>query len=110
VLKPTGIAVERAPNGEAALQKYFGDGAFDLIIMDIKLPGMDGYQTTRKIRTKDKSIPIISYTAYAMEGDREKSIRAGSNEYFPKPADSLLMLQTIDSLINQTDKTPEDLT
>jgi CheY-like chemotaxis protein/anti-sigma regulatory factor (Ser/Thr protein kinase) len=104
ILNPTGISIERASNGEAAMQKYFGDGSFDLIIMDIKLPGMDGYQTTRNIREKDKNVPIISYTAYAMEGDREKSIRAGCNEYFPKPADSLSMLQTIDGLINQTDK------
>jgi len=99
VLKPTGISIERAANGETAMEKYFGDGSFDMIIMDIKLPGMDGYQTTKKIREKDTNVPIIAYTAYAMDGDREKSIRAGCNTYFAKPANSLSMLQTISGLI-----------
>ncbi len=101
VLKPTGISIERATNGEAAMEKYFGDGSFDMIIMDIKLPGMDGYQATKKIREKDTNVPIIAYTAYAMDGDREKSIRAGCNTYFAKPANSLSMLQTISGLIQK---------
>ena len=103
VLKPTGIGIERASDGKAAMHKYFVDGSFDLIIMDIKLPGMDGYETTKKIREKDKNVPIISYTAYAREGDREKSIKAGCNEYFAKPANRLTMLNTISGLINKKD-------
>jgi signal transduction histidine kinase/CheY-like chemotaxis protein len=101
VLKPTGISIERAANGEAAIEKYFRNGSFDLIIMDIKLQGMDGYQTTKKIRKKDKNVPIVAYTAYVMDGDREKSIKAGCNEYFSKPADSKSMLQTISGFIQK---------
>jgi len=103
VLTPTGIAIERAADGEVALHKYFKKGSFDLIIMDMKLPGMDGYKTTMKIREKDKRVPIISYTAYALEGDRAKSIEAGCNAYFSKPASSLSMLNTIYGLINNPD-------
>jgi len=103
LLTPTGIAIERAADGEVALHKYFEKGSFDFIIMDIKLPGMDGYETTMKIREKDKRVPIISYTAYALEGDRDKSIEAGCNAYFSKPTSSLSMLNTISGLINNPD-------
>ena len=102
LLTPTGIAIERAADGKVALHKYFEKGSFDFIIMDIKLPGMDGYETTMKIREKDKQVPIISYTAYAMEGDRDKSIEAGCNAYFSKPTSSLSMLNTISGLITKT--------
>jgi CheY-like chemotaxis protein len=63
--------------------------------MDIKLPGMDGYEATRRIRKINSKIPIIANTAYAMEGDRQKSIEAGCNEYISKPTDRKLLLNLI---------------
>jgi len=59
----------------------------DLIIMDIKMPKMDGYETTRRIRRlkKYKSIPIIALTSYAITEDKEKVIKAGCTEYMSKP-------------------------
>jgi two-component system sensor histidine kinase EvgS len=56
---------------------------------------MDGYETTRRIRKINKKIPIIANTAYAMEGDRQKSIEAGCNEYISKPTDRKLLLNLI---------------
>jgi signal transduction histidine kinase/ligand-binding sensor domain-containing protein/CheY-like chemotaxis protein len=100
ILKPTGIVISRASNGETALQKYSEEGSYDIIIMDIKLPGMDGYEVTRKIREKDGDIPVISYTAYAMEDDREKSLEAGCNEYFAKPMDNIILLKTISGYLS----------
>lgn len=57
----------------------------DLILMDIKMPEMDGYEASRKIREFNKSVIIIAQTAYALEGDREKAIEAGCNDYISKP-------------------------
>ncbi len=57
----------------------------DLILMDIQLPEMNGYEATRKIRSFNKDIIIIAETAYGLSGDREKSIKAGCNDYIPKP-------------------------
>jgi CheY-like chemotaxis protein len=85
----------RAGNGSEALKILSEDQQPDLIIMDIKLPGMDGYETTRRIRKINRKIPIIANTAYAMEGDRQKSIEAGCNEYISKPTDRKLLLNLI---------------
>jgi len=95
VLSPCGALIERAVNGEKALKMIGNDEAFDMIIMDIKLPGMDGYEITRKIREKNIRIPIISHTAYALEGDREKSLEAGCTDYLSKPTERIQFLRTL---------------
>lgn len=64
----------------------------DLILMDIKRPGMDGYNATREIRKFNESVKIIAQTAYALEGDLEKALESGCDDYISKPiiADKLL--------------------
>jgi PAS domain S-box-containing protein len=78
--------LETAADGEIALEK-FKKGDFNIVLMDLKMPGMDGYETTRRLRQvkgKEK-IPVIAVTAHAIEGEREKCLAAGINEYISKP-------------------------
>jgi CheY-like chemotaxis protein len=67
----------------------------DLILMDISLPIMDGYEAVRQIRTTNTSIPIIGLSAHAMSGDDEKAKEAGCNEYITKPVNKDLLIQKI---------------
>ncbi len=75
----------RAKTGKEALELFRNNTNIDLILMDIRLPEMDGYTVTRKIRMNNHEIPIIAQTAYALAGDKEKAIKAGCNDYIAKP-------------------------
>ena len=67
----------------------------DLVLMDIRMPHMTGYEATRQIRQFNKDVVIIAQTAYGLAGDSEKSIEAGCNDYISKPIDSVLFLNMI---------------
>jgi CheY-like chemotaxis protein len=93
-LKPRGASVRIARNGRDALATLDraasdGDGAVDLVLMDVMMPEMDGLTATREIRKRNewKKLPIIALTAKAMPDDREKCLRAGANDYIAKPLD-----------------------
>jgi signal transduction histidine kinase/ActR/RegA family two-component response regulator len=100
ILLPTKIKIVRANNGDLGLKEFFDNGPFDLIIVDIKLPGIDGYEVTKKIRQEGNTLPIISHTAYAMEGDREMSIAAGCNEYIPKPTSRTTIISILSTYLD----------
>ncbi|NEU69434.1 response regulator [Spirosoma agri] len=85
VIKRLGYKAELAENGQQALA-MLKENAFDLILMDIQMPVMDGYQTTRHIRsTLNSTIPIIAMTAHALASEREQCLQAGMNDFLPKP-------------------------
>ena len=89
LLEENGMVALKAENGEKALV-VLGQEEVDIILMDVMMPVMDGYETTRRIRsldTKDRDIPIIALTAKAMKRDRELCIEAGANDYLSKPVD-----------------------
>jgi len=102
VLKSNGYDVSCADTGEEACQIVKeNDPGFDLILVDIQLPGMNGEETMKKIRNKtDKKIPFIALTAHAMKGDRERFIKMGFDEYIPKPIDIKKFLAKINELLN----------
>jgi len=87
LLTQAGLKVEIANNGKEALERLSDD--FDLILMDIQMPVMDGYESTRKIRELDqyKEIPVIAMTANAMKEDKERCALAGMNGHISKPLD-----------------------
>jgi CheY-like chemotaxis protein/signal transduction histidine kinase len=87
VLERHGMEVVSAGNGQDAIEKVAGDGNIDLVLMDIMMPGMDGYDTMRAIREdpRSRTLPIVALTAKAMKGDREKCLEAGASDYLAKP-------------------------
>ncbi|QAU25410.1 response regulator [Dyella sp. M7H15-1] len=89
VLRGWGLQVTVAQDGQKALEQLAEHGNVELVLMDIMMPGMDGYEVTRAIRGQPSlnHLPIIALTAKAMRGDREQCLEAGANDYLSKPID-----------------------
>jgi CheY-like chemotaxis protein len=100
LLGETRITIDSAENGRAAVETFAGDPlAYDLIIMDIQMPEMDGYEATKTIRALDapnaKTIPIIALTANAFKEDIERCIVCGMNDHLSKPIDEKMVIEKI---------------
>ncbi len=96
ILNSMGIMSEVAENGENAI-KSAGNKVYDLILMDIGLPGIDGIEAMRIIRNdpRYKEVPIIAITSYAMKGDKERLLAAGFDDYIPKPVDITVFMEKL---------------
>ena len=90
--------VIRAINGIDAVEKV-EQGGIDMVLMDLKMPEMDGLQATRIIKEKYPDMPIIALTANAFSSDREQAFEAGCDEFLSKPVNSELCLETIAKLL-----------
>jgi signal transduction histidine kinase/CheY-like chemotaxis protein len=103
VLRKRGFSIELANDGQEALQKLENNGAFDLVLMDVQMPVLDGLEATRMIRKEPRwnSLPIVAMTAHAMNGDKERCLEAGMNGYISKPVHPSLLLSTVDEFILQ---------
>jgi CheY-like chemotaxis protein len=90
ILEARGMEVIYAENGRDGIDVLKQNPDVSLVLMDIMMPEMDGYETTRRIRSEARfvALPIIALTAKAMKGDREKSIAVGASDYITKPVDT----------------------
>jgi signal transduction histidine kinase/DNA-binding response OmpR family regulator len=100
ILRNLGFQAAVADNGVEVLEILKRE-KFDLVLMDVQMPELDGYQTTRAIRSPasdfhDPAMPVIAMTAHAMEGDREKCLASGMNDYIAKPMEPEILLATIE--------------
>ena len=113
ILQEEGFDVERCENGEACVKRIQGmpSGSYDLILMDIQMPVMNGYQATRIIRRlKDKKkadIPIVAMTANAFEEDRRMAFASGMNEYIPKPIQPSILRHVLTTVLSRVPADPE---
>jgi PAS domain S-box-containing protein len=96
ILQPTGVLLDTAENGPAAIAAV-RQAAYNAVLMDVQMPGMDGYETTRRIRATPvgATLPIIALTANAMERDRQDCLAAGMNDFLTKPVDADQLLLTL---------------
>ena len=99
-LQRKGFEVAVAVDGRQGVEMAKSD-SYDLILMDMSLPEIDGWEATRQLRAEPgtQSIPIIALTAHAMAGDRERAIEAGCNDYDTKPIELPRLLSKMESLL-----------
>ncbi|WP_373498357.1 response regulator, partial [Desulfococcus sp.] len=108
MLDQMGVIVDVAVDGRAAVQALRAE-RFDLVLMDIQMPVMDGFEATRQIRASSnggspETIPIVAMTAHAMSGDREKSLAAGMDDHVTKPIDPATLLSVLVKWISPSDR------
>jgi len=100
LIEPTSAKIMRAVDGQQAVDICLSDPSIDLVLMDIQLPVIDGYEATRLIKEKIPFLPIIAQTAYALVEEKEACFTAGCDGYIAKPIRSSFLLPVIDELID----------
>jgi CheY-like chemotaxis protein/HPt (histidine-containing phosphotransfer) domain-containing protein len=108
LLQGRGHYVGLATNGKEAIEALEQE-AFDLVLMDVQMPEMDGFGATREIREREKvhglpRIPIVAMTAYAMKGDMERCIEAGMDDYISKPIEAKALFEVIEKITLESQK------
>jgi signal transduction histidine kinase/DNA-binding response OmpR family regulator len=107
LLQRQGHSITIAENGQEAVVQ-FRTHAFDLILMDVQMPTMDGFEATAAIRadetTRGSHIPIIAMTAHAMKGDEERCLAAGMNDYLPKPINTAELMKKVESIAERINR------
>ncbi len=109
ILNKLGVHTDAVANGIEAV-RALESIPYDLVLMDVQMPEMDGYEATRHIRDPhsgvlNKQVPIIAMTAHAMQGDREKCLQAGMNDYVAKPVSPQALAETLSTWLNRNSET-----
>jgi CheY-like chemotaxis protein len=113
LLEKLGHTVVVANHGREAIAAWESDD-FDLVLMDVQMPEMDGFEATAAIRAKESRtgshVPIIAMTAHALKGDRERCLKAGMDDYVAKPIRAQQLFDTIETVVagSGTPKSPPD--
>jgi CheY-like chemotaxis protein len=99
-----GHRVSLATNGGEAVRAHAA-GQFDLVLMDVQMPEMNGFEATARIREREKitceRVPIVALTAHAIQGDRERCLAAGMDDYLSKPLNATALAQKLESVSRQ---------
>ena len=103
-MQDAGFTVDTADDGDVAVERLQDSkqGEFDLVLMDIQMPKMDGYAATRQIRTLPSdvaNVPIVAMTANAFEEDKQRAIRAGMNAHIAKPIEAGRLMETLSHIL-----------
>jgi PAS domain S-box-containing protein len=101
VLAENGLWIDEAENGQVALDKMAA-GSYDLVLMDMQMPVLDGFGATRELRRRGVTVPIVALTANAMKGFEEEVLQAGCTAYLTKPVDIDAVLQQVAQLLGGT--------
>jgi len=106
MLEKFGVQTDTAKNGQEALDRL-AEGSWDMILMDCQMPILDGYEAAEEIRRREdrtgaERVPIVAMTAHAMQGDREKCLASGMDDYLTKPLDSRAFLAVIERWLKPT--------
>ena len=107
LLKKTGMETEIAENGLQAIELATNND-YDIILMDIQMPEMNGHEATQKLRAQGLKTPIIAVTAHAMASDREKAIQAGCDDYLTKPIDQDKLIEMLKKYLGDQAVTPKE--
>ncbi|MBX2987131.1 MAG: response regulator [Bdellovibrionaceae bacterium] len=106
-LQMAGARVEIAKNGEEAFEKAL-TGDYALVLMDIQMPRMDGYEATVRLRERGYSRPIIALTAHALKEEKEKSLRVGCDDHLTKPVDRRTLLESVSLYVRRSSGGPRE--
>jgi len=99
LLKRTNAELIWAETGKSALEAVQNDTSIDVVLMDIKMPEMNGYEATNEIKKIRPELPIIAQTAYALAGEKEKILSAGCDDYLSKPIMGKVLLEKINKFL-----------
>jgi CheY-like chemotaxis protein len=99
LFKSTGAAIIRAQNGKEAVQWCIDDPKIDLVLMDLMMPLMNGYEATRQIKILRKDLPVIAQTAYVMSDDRLHAVVAGCDDFIAKPINKEELFKKMNHLL-----------
>jgi len=106
ILKNKGCTVEKANNGKEALEKI-SSASYSIIIMDMLMPGLDGFETTQQIRKMGLKTPVIAHTSMSMKKDRRRCMEAGCNEFLPKPINTKDLMTLINKYAQSDNSEPQ---
>jgi signal transduction histidine kinase/DNA-binding response OmpR family regulator len=103
ILRKKGYQIDVSNDGREALAKLEGSRLYDIVLMDVQMPVLDGLETTRIIRKNPRwdRLPIVAMTAHAMNGDRERCLQAGMNSYVSKPVQPAHLISVIEKLLQE---------
>ena len=100
IFEDTGAQLIHAGTGRQAVNHFKAHPEIDLVIMDLQLPKLSGFDATRQIKELNPGVPVIAQTAFAMKGDKQKALDAGCDDYVTKPLDFDQFLELIDKYLS----------